>query len=317
EDAFSQSSRTPTQASTNFCSEGKIKKVKCPASTHVCVETVAAVEWSHGKFLIGEKGCGLGVPGTNDKAVEVHGILAFSQLHQCNSSRCNSKLNMKALALHPTGNESARVPNGVECYSCIGDDCSKDNSTIVKCYDSFKGCFHGNVTMRAGNFSMTRPIKGCVQDEECTRVTKGSPAITLAGSCCSGSLCNVDLSNKTHFSSKIPPPSVVFSQETRVTSTTTMTSAQPLDNVSAPPATSKPAVSVVETTSVSHHDDALEHDHEEHVEIIPTRGRSSVTNVKVEERHNQPAQTPYSPKGDAASLGVSMFLVMLMAGLLL
>lgn len=51
------------------------------------------------------------------------------------------------------GNESAMVPNGLECYSCEGDECSTDNATIVKCYNSFKGCFHGNVTMRAGKMA--------------------------------------------------------------------------------------------------------------------------------------------------------------------
>lgn len=56
------------------------------------------------------------------------------------------------MALSPD-NVSARIPNGVECYSCVGDNCPLDSSAIVKCYDNFRGCFHGNVTMKAGETS--------------------------------------------------------------------------------------------------------------------------------------------------------------------
>uniref|UniRef100_A0A452GG90 UPAR/Ly6 domain-containing protein n=1 Tax=Gopherus agassizii TaxID=38772 RepID=A0A452GG90_9SAUR len=133
------------------CSPEKMKTILCPDNTQLCMETVAAVKWSHGQFLVGEKGCGLGRPGTNDKGVDLHGIFAFSQVHNCNSSRCNSRLDIQAMALQPMGNESARVPNGLECYSCQGNEaCSPDNATVVKCYDGYQGCFHGNVTMRVG-----------------------------------------------------------------------------------------------------------------------------------------------------------------------
>lgn len=49
------------------------------------------------------------MPGTNDKAVDVHGILAFSQLHQCNSSHCNTKLDIKNLELEPIGENLSPV----------------------------------------------------------------------------------------------------------------------------------------------------------------------------------------------------------------
>ncbi|EMP24904.1 Ly6/PLAUR domain-containing protein 3 [Chelonia mydas] len=168
------------ERSDGGCSPEKMKTISCPTNTQVCMETVAAVKWSHGQFLVGEKGCGLGRPGTNDKGVDLHGILAFSQVHNCNSSRCNSRLDIQAMALQPMGNESARVPNGLECYSCQGNEaCSPSNATVVKCYDGYQGCFHGNVTMKVGNFSLSRPIKGCVQDKDCTKEAKGSAAVNL------------------------------------------------------------------------------------------------------------------------------------------
>uniref|UniRef100_A0A8D2J4N7 LY6/PLAUR domain containing 3 n=1 Tax=Varanus komodoensis TaxID=61221 RepID=A0A8D2J4N7_VARKO len=310
------------------CNADKMKKVTCPASSHVCVETVAAVGWSHGKFSVGEKGCGLGMSGKNDKAVEVHGIVAFSQLHQCNSSHCNTELDIRSLELQPVGNESARVANGVECYSCSGNDCAISNSTIVKCYDSFRGCFHGNVTMRAGNFTLTRPIKGCVEDEECTKVKKGSPAITLVGSCCSGSLCNVDLSNKTHFAAKIPQLTVLPGQGTVVT-TAAPTTANARINMAAPSAASKPTHSTVVTSPTSaqpdnghdhsrDHDDDHDQDHDrdgDDHKITSVRDGNMVTAVKVEERHNGYVQVTTGPKGGAAGLGGSV-LLLLLTGLL-
>uniref|UniRef100_A0A8C3SHN7 UPAR/Ly6 domain-containing protein n=1 Tax=Chelydra serpentina TaxID=8475 RepID=A0A8C3SHN7_CHESE len=146
------------ERSDGGCSPEKMKMISCPTNTHVCTETVAAVKWSHGQFLVGEKGCGLGIPGTNDKGVDLHGIFAFSQLHNCNSSRCNSRLDIQAMALQPMGNDSARVPNGLECYSCHGNEgCSPGNATVVKCYDRYQGCFHGNVTMKVGAAALWPP----------------------------------------------------------------------------------------------------------------------------------------------------------------
>ncbi|XP_015261137.1 PREDICTED: ly6/PLAUR domain-containing protein 3-like [Gekko japonicus] len=307
------------------CSPENMKKMKCSGATKVCMETVAAVQWSHGNFLIGEKGCGLGMPGQNDKAVELHGIIAFSQLYQCNSSRCNNKLDLKALQLQTTGNETAMVPNGVECYSCHGEECSTDNATIVKCYDSFRGCFHGNITMRAGKFSLTRPIKGCVQDEECTKVTRGSPTITLVGSCCSGNLCNVDLSNKTYFAPKIPRLAVLPDQSNNGT-TEEATPGYIQDSLPAPTDANKETPSVAGTPSLldrNDHDHDHEHDHDhDHDHDANDEANFSVRNeyflnaVKVEERkHQEQAPTTYS--NSVSGLGGSILLVLLLAGLLM
>ncbi|XP_026578588.1 ly6/PLAUR domain-containing protein 3-like [Pseudonaja textilis] len=304
------------------CSQQQMKKLTCPSNVHVCVETVAAVEWSHGKFSVGEKGCGLGMPGTNDKAVEVHGILAFSQLHQCNTSLCNIKLDMKELQLQPMDNVSAQIPNGVECYSCEGDNCTTDNSTIVKCYDNFRGCFHGNVTMKAGNFSLTKPIKGCVQDGDCTKVRKGSPAITLSGSCCSGNLCNTNLSNKTHFSTSIPRLAFLPAQETKNATVTTPSTYVRINAATAAASTSgKLARSLGVSPSVggpqkdhSHdhgHDHDHDHSHEEDENNTVVQNRKVVPSVNVEERHVG------GPKGGVTGLQGSALVTFLLLGLCL
>ncbi|XP_032083167.1 ly6/PLAUR domain-containing protein 3 [Thamnophis elegans] len=302
------------------CSEQKMKKLTCPRNTQVCVETVAAVEWSHGKFSVGEKGCGAGIPGTNDKAVEVHGIFAFSQLHQCNTSGCNVKLDIQALQLQPMDNVSARIPNGVECYSCDGDNCTMDNSSIVKCYDNFQGCFHGNVTMKAGNFSLTKPVKGCVQDGDCTKVRKGSNAITLSGSCCSGNLCNTNLSNKTHFSTSIPRPAFLPAEETKNVTTTTPPTYVRVNAATVVASTSSkitrslgvsPSVGGPQKDHSHDHDHDHDHDHshEEDEKNVVVQNRKVVPSVQVEERKVG------GPKGGVAGLQGSLLVTLVLLGL--
>ncbi|KAG8143445.1 hypothetical protein E2320_000672 [Naja naja] len=276
-----------------------MKKLTCPSNAHVCVETVAAVEWR-----------------TNDKAVEVHGILAFSQLHQCNTSHCNVKLDIKELQLQPM----------VECYSCDGDNCTMDNSAIVKCYDNFRGCFHGNVTMKAGNFSLTKPIKGCVQDGDCTKVRKGSPAITLSGSCCSGNLCNTNLSNKTHFSTSIPRLAFLPVQDTKNTTVTTpstyvrinaatvvaSTSGRLTSSLGVSPSVGGPQKDHSHDHGHNHsHDHSHDHSHEEDEKNTIVQNRKVVPSVKVEERHVG------GPKGGVAGLQSSALVTFLLLGLCL
>lgn len=57
----------------------------------------------------------------------------------------------------------------------------------------------------AANVTVSLPVRGCVQDESCTRDGVTGPGFTLSGSCCQGSRCNSDLRNKTYFSPRIPP----------------------------------------------------------------------------------------------------------------
>ena len=57
----------------------------------------------------------------------------------------------------------------------------------------------------AANVTVSLPVRGCVQDEFCTRDSATGPGFTLSGSCCQGSRCNSDLRNKTYFSPQFPP----------------------------------------------------------------------------------------------------------------
>lgn len=49
------------------------------------------------------RGCGSGLPGKNDRGLDLHGLLAFIQLQQCAQDRCNAKLNLTSRGLNPAG----------------------------------------------------------------------------------------------------------------------------------------------------------------------------------------------------------------------
>ena len=57
----------------------------------------------------------------------------------------------------------------------------------------------------AANVTVSLPVRGCIQDEFCTRDSATGPGFMLSGSCCQGSRCNSDLRNKTYFSPQFPP----------------------------------------------------------------------------------------------------------------
>lgn len=200
------------QKADDGCSPHKMKTVKCAPGVDVCTEAVGAVESIHGQFSVAVRGCGSGIPGKNDRGLDLHGLLAFIQLQQCTEDRCNAKLNLTLRGLNPAGNESAYEHNGAECYSCMGlsrEKCQGAMPPVVNCYNAsgrvYKGCFDGNVTLTAANVTVSLPVRGCVQDEACTRDGVTGPGFTLSGSCCQGPRCNSDLRNKTYFSPRIPP----------------------------------------------------------------------------------------------------------------
>lgn len=245
------------QKADNGCAPHKMKTVKCAEGVEVCTEAVGAVETIHGQFSVAIRGCGSGLPGKNDRGLDLHGILAFLQLQQCTQDRCNSKLNLSSRALDPAGNASAPHPNGTECYSCVGlgrDACKGTVPPVVSCYNAsdrfYKGCFDGNVTLTAANVTVSLPVRGCVQDDLCTRDSVTGPGFTLSGSCCRGSRCNSDLRNKTYFSPRIPPlvllspppPPKATSGASNTTSSATTSTTTPTSptSTSAPPTTQAP-----------------------------------------------------------------------------
>ncbi|XP_055476686.1 ly6/PLAUR domain-containing protein 3 [Psammomys obesus] len=200
------------QRADDGCAAHKMRTVRCGPGVAVCTEAVGAVETTHGQFSVAVRGCGSGIPGKNDRGLDLHGLLAFIQLQQCSGDRCNAKLNLTSRGLNPAGNESANEPNGAECYSCLGlsrEQCRGTTPPVVSCYNAsgrvYRGCFDGNVTLTAANVTVSLPVRGCVQDEACTRDGVTGPGFTLSGSCCQGPRCNSDLRNKTYFSSRIPP----------------------------------------------------------------------------------------------------------------
>ncbi|XP_004460134.2 ly6/PLAUR domain-containing protein 3 [Dasypus novemcinctus] len=235
------------QKADDGCSPQKMKTVKCAPGVDVCTEAVGAVETIHGQFSVAVRGCGSGLPGKNDRGLDLHGLLAFIQLQQCAQDRCNVKLNLSSSALNPAGNESAYQPNGVECYSCVGlsrEACQGAAPPVVSCYNAsdrfYRGCFDGNVTLTAANVTVSLPVRGCVQDELCTRDGVSGPGFTLSGSCCQGSRCNSDLRNKTYFSPRIPPLVLLPPRKsTTMVSATSVTTSTPAPTTSTSTTTAK------------------------------------------------------------------------------
>ncbi|XP_004621468.2 ly6/PLAUR domain-containing protein 3 [Sorex araneus] len=239
------------QKADDGCARHRMKVVKCAPGVDVCTEAVGAVETIHGQFSVAVRGCGSGLAGKNDRGLDLHGILAFIQLQQCTQDRCNTKLNLTSRALTPAGNESAPHPNGTECYSCVGlsrEACKGTAPPVVSCYNAsdrvYKGCFDGNVTLTAANVTVSLPVRGCVQDDLCTRDAVTGPGFTLSGSCCYGSRCNSDLRNKTYFSPRIPPLVLLPPPQTTTEAPTT-----PAPTTPAP--TSTPAPTTLPPTSSS------------------------------------------------------------------
>ncbi|KAK7798610.1 hypothetical protein U0070_024759 [Myodes glareolus] len=242
------------QKADDGCSPHKMKTVKCGPGADVCTEAVGAVETIHGQFSVAVRGCGSGLQGKNDRGLDLHGLLAFIQLQQCTEDRCNDKLNLTSRGLNPAGNESAYEPNGAECYSCLGksrEECQGTMPPVVNCYNAsgrvYKGCFDGNVTLTAANVTVSLPVRGCVQDESCTRDGVTGPGFTLSGSCCQGPRCNSDLRNKTYFSPRIPPlvllppPTTLAPSTPAQTSSSTTSTGAPTTTTSSTKPTSAPA----------------------------------------------------------------------------
>ncbi|XP_074048814.1 ly6/PLAUR domain-containing protein 3 [Macrotis lagotis] len=308
------------QKADEGCSPEKMKVVTCPAEQGVCTETVGAVETIHGQFSLAIRGCGSGLTGKNDRGLDLHGILAFLQLQQCDKDLCNAQLNLTSYPLNPSGNESAHEPNGVQCYSCVGlkrEACRGTKSPLAQCYNAgdrvHKGCFDGNVTLTAADVTVSLPIRGCVQDEECTKDGVTGPGFSLTGSCCSGSRCNADLRNKTYFAPGIPPlvvlpvpkPTATSSPNSTVTKTpasTPVSTIKPSASSSPAPATTLQALS---TESASHL--------EKPVETLREEGRASGGAIGHSDRSNMgqlPAKggSQYPSNGGPRTLGLPLLL---------
>ncbi|EPY88259.1 ly6/PLAUR domain-containing protein 3 [Camelus ferus] len=163
----------------------------------------------------------------------------------------------EAVGAVETSNESAYEPNGVECYSCVGlsrEACQGTAPPVVSCYNAsdhgYKGCFDGNVTLTAANVTVSLPVRGCVQDEFCTRDSVTGPGFMLSGSCCQGSRCNSDLRNKTYFSPRFPPLVLLPPpRSTTAAPTTSVTTSTPAPTTSTSTTTTKPTPAPTSQTS--------------------------------------------------------------------
>ncbi|KAM6223657.1 ly6/PLAUR domain-containing protein 3 [Rhynchocyon petersi] len=308
------------QKADDGCSPHKMKTVKCAPGVDVCTEAVGAVETIHGQFSVAVRGCGSGLPGKNDRGLDLHGLLAFIQLQQCSQDLCNTKINLTSRALNPAGNESAYKPNGAECYSCVGlsrEDCQGTAPPTVSCYNAsdhfYKGCFDGNVTLTAANVTVSLPVRGCVKDDLCTRDGVTGPGFLLSGSCCLGSLCNSDLRNKTYFASRIPPLVLLPPPpSTTMASTTSVTTTTPAPTT--PPSTTKPSPAPTSQTSPQEAEHEVSHEERSH-STGGAAGHQDRSNVG---QYPPKGGAQDSPNGCAAPLvGLATFVLVVATGALL
>ncbi|XP_053545977.1 ly6/PLAUR domain-containing protein 3-like [Bombina bombina] len=191
----------------NGCSEGNATKIVCQEN-EPCIELVTSVETSHDQFTMLIKGCGKGGVGRLDKAINFHGITMFVQFHQCDSSLCNTNMELKNYQLLPPDTTN-RQPNQVQCYSCVGkteERCTTSNAPDKTCFNNFESCFDGKASITIGNETQVIPIKSCSTRNVCPRqlLTLGSATFGIQGACCRGNLCNQDLSNQTQYESGPP-----------------------------------------------------------------------------------------------------------------
>lgn len=183
------------------CHPENTVNVSCSPDHDVCLETIGAIKTSHDHHIVLKKGCGYSVAAKLDKTILFHGISVFIQLNECNTSLCNSNINLKNYHLAADDNIT-RVPNDEQCYSCIGkpsEECSASNAAAMPCYNSYSYCFDGNVNISLDNDTTLIPVKSCTLRYRCAiqTVTYSSISVEIKGACCSGELCNEDLSNKT------------------------------------------------------------------------------------------------------------------------
>ncbi|XP_078511684.1 ly6/PLAUR domain-containing protein 3-like isoform X2 [Lissotriton helveticus] len=186
----------------NGCATEKLEVVQCVKEHDVCIEAVMGVQSSHDHFSTVIKHCGLGGAGRVDKALPYNGLTVFIQVQQCNTSRCNNMIDLAKYRLIPI-DTSTTVPKELKCYSCMGkavqDKCLPSDALEVSCFSGHTSCFDGNTTVTVGNSTVSIPIKSCSKRSICAKETLklGGATFTIKGACCSGALCNTDLSNIT------------------------------------------------------------------------------------------------------------------------
>ncbi|KAM5131984.1 ly6/PLAUR domain-containing protein 3 [Mantella aurantiaca] len=191
-----------TDQGDGSCFPDKAANVSCPPDHDMCVETITAIRTSHDNHVVLKKGCGYGGPTRLEKNILAYGISIYMQLSQCNSSMCNTDMDLKNYRLAPENNVT-HVPIDDQCYSCVGTtkaECSPSSAPVMQCYDTYSHCYDGNVTISIDNDTTVIPIKGCATRYRCGKqsLTYGSMTTEMIGACCSEGLCNSDLSNKTH-----------------------------------------------------------------------------------------------------------------------
>ncbi|OBS79680.1 hypothetical protein A6R68_22116 [Neotoma lepida] len=124
--------------------------------------------------------------------------------------------------------------------------------------------------MICANVTVSLPVRGCVQDESCTRDGVTGPGFTLSGSCCKGPRCNSDLRNKTYFSPRIPPLVLLPPPTTLAPSTRAQTSSSTTSTGA--PTTTTPTTKATSAAASHSSPHEVEHENEQEEESRLTGG---------------------------------------------
>ncbi|XP_066463182.1 ly6/PLAUR domain-containing protein 3-like [Eleutherodactylus coqui] len=183
------------------CLPENAANISCSANQDMCVELITAVRSSHHTFIVLNKGCSSGEEAKLDKAMSYHGISIFNQMNQCNTSLCNTDMDLKKYLIAEVEN-TTHLPSDEKCYSCIGkpdEECSPSTAPAMQCHSTINHCFDGKVTISVDNNITVIPVKSCTSRFHCVpqTLTYGTVSIEIKGACCSGDRCNQDLSNQT------------------------------------------------------------------------------------------------------------------------
>lgn len=78
---------------------------------------------------------------------------------------------------------SKKSPNGKQCYTCIGEDCSG----TLNCLEDEDSCISTKVELGSTKVTM----KGCASKSLCSGTTSAElPGMSFKLNCCDGNLCN-------------------------------------------------------------------------------------------------------------------------------
>uniref|UniRef100_A0A3B3DKC8 UPAR/Ly6 domain-containing protein n=1 Tax=Oryzias melastigma TaxID=30732 RepID=A0A3B3DKC8_ORYME len=155
------------------------QEVECPSENHQCASSFIFISGGSPSETIQMKGCFL--PEECNEYSAIYGEEKRLRISKCcKSDLCNTE---------PVPEPSEPVPNGLQCFGCVGDDCNR----TVNCEGIEDHCFTETVSFSI----ITRTRKGCASKSVCSagESNSGEESFGIKRSCCQGNFCNAAPSN--------------------------------------------------------------------------------------------------------------------------